>query len=588
MSASNSRRRSPGRALNELAAQKASYGGDSARSKLLLLRMLQRSALARPGQVVLLHEILVFLHAYPDDQYVYAQVRRMLEAFGRRADLRRHRKSLESSGIAGTDTVYPFAASTARWLAGRTGPSLTVEWNSGENTGALETRLPSLTLWAERSVFDEPPLEHRAWLDRLRGSETDASFLVRRSAARTGTDLLGDQLYDELNLTLRIAAGPRAPDRTRARFSGRPLVLQRGLLRTGRPDLRVDMRVPPRGIRPVSGPRAVELIDLSREAMVTRARDLYCFAAADPADVRIADCGDGLEFACMGVRVEQRLLLDAVYGFLTLRNGVPIGYALFGTLWHSAEVAYNVFETFRGAEAAWIYGRLLATVHAMFGVDTITVDPYQLGHHNDEGLESGAWWFYYKLGFRPRDPAVSALARREAERVRRRPGHRTGLPTLRGLVAANVFFSLGADRDDVMGSIETDAIALGVSDMVARRFGSDREGATVALADEAASALGVPDWRRLRGGPRLFWERWAPLVALLPVGNWTEAERFALRDIIIAKGGRRESDYVTLFDAHPRLGAALASLARGPGGSGARQYCDLARRRLASRRAVRR
>ena len=39
------------------------------------------------------------------------------------------------------------------------------------------------SLWGERPGFDEPPLEGRAWLDRLRGRETDAAFVIRRSEA---------------------------------------------------------------------------------------------------------------------------------------------------------------------------------------------------------------------------------------------------------------------------------------------------------------------------------------------------------------------------------------------------------------------
>src|SRR5260221_8761885 len=46
-----------------------------------------------------------------------------------------------------------------------------------------------------------------------------------------------------------------------------------------------------------------------------------------------------------------RSLLESVYGFLTLKNGVPMGYVLTSALYHSAEVAFNVFDTFRGAEA---------------------------------------------------------------------------------------------------------------------------------------------------------------------------------------------------------------------------------------------
>jgi len=296
--------------------------------------------------------------------------------------------------------------------------------------------------------------------------------------------------------------------------------------------------------------------------MVTRARDLYTFTAASLKDACLIAGGDGLEFFCVGVDPEQRLLLDAVYGILTVRNGVPIGYALFSALWRSSEVAYNVFESFRGGESAWVYGRLLAAIHAMFGADTFTIDPYQLGHHNDEGLESGAWWFYYKLGFRPRDPAIARLASSEAAKVAARKGYRTGPGTLRKLVSANLFLQLGPPRADVLGAIPTGSIGLAVTDYLSGRFGSDRERATAELAAEAAARLGVDGWRRWPAGERLFWERWAPLVALMPgLDGWSAAEKRDLAAVIRAKGGRREREFVARFDAHPRLCEAIAALA---------------------------
>ena len=81
-------------------------------------------------------------------------------------------------------------------------------------------------------------------------------------------------------------------------------------------------------------------------------RDLYAFKHADRHDVRLVDCGDGLQFAAIGVKPEFRLPLDSVYGFLTLKNGVPIGYVLSSSYFNSTEVAYNVSPPFRGAEAA--------------------------------------------------------------------------------------------------------------------------------------------------------------------------------------------------------------------------------------------
>jgi hypothetical protein len=297
--------------------------------------------------------------------------------------------------------------------------------------------------------------------------------------------------------------------------------------------------------------------------MVTHSRDLDAFMHADARDVRVFDCGGGLEFACMGVVPEQRLLLESVYGMLTLKNGVPIGYVLASAAFRSSEVAYNVFGAFRGAEAAHVYARALAVVQALFAGDTFTVYPYQLGHENDEGLKSGAWWFYQKLGFRPREASVLRLMRRELARLRARPAHRSSIATLQDLAAHNVYLSLGAARDDVIGIVPLAKVGAAVSAYVARRFGADRERASRTCADEAAASLGVRAWRRFPAGERLAFERWSPLVRCLAgVERWSTREKQALVGVMRAKGGRRESDFVRRFDAHRRLRRALSALVR--------------------------
>ena len=147
------------------------------------------------------------------------------------------------------------------------------------------------------------------------------------------------------------------------------------------------------------------------------------------------------------------MLLESVYGMLTLKNGVPIGYVLVSALFGSSEIAYNVFETFRGGESGHVYGAVLATAHHLFGSDTFTIYPYQLGDDNDEALQSGAWWFYQKVGFRPRDAAALRLMRREQAAMAKRPRHRSTIPTLRRLARANLYYDMGQPRDDVIGEL---------------------------------------------------------------------------------------------------------------------------------------
>ena len=279
--------------------------------------------------------------------------------------------------------------------------------------------------------------------------------------------------------------------------------------------------------------------------------------------MRLVDYPDGLTFACIGVRPERRLLLESVYGFLTLKNGIPIGYVLISALFNSAELAYNVFETFRRAESARVYGAVLSMAHHLFGADCFGIDPYQLGQDNEEGLRSGAWWFYYKLGFRPRDPGVRRLARAETARMKRDPRHRSSLATMRELVGAPLFWRVGRERDDVLGRFPLGRVGLAVTRYLSRRFGGRRREGLATCAAEAAGLLGLRSMRGLSIGEREAWERAAPLVLCLPgIAGWTATERRELARVVRAKGGRRESDYVALADRHRKLRAALVELGR--------------------------
>jgi hypothetical protein len=418
---------------------------------------------------------------------------------------------------------------------------------------------------AEVPAIDECAYSSREWLARLKGAEeTDAAFLIRRFQALVRDEHLRERLYDEVDPRLRLRASPDAPSRTAARYAASTVAFQERPLQRERPDLREELKRPPIAIRAVSEDEGRRLIELAQDAMLTRQRDLDVFAYGDPRDVRLVDCGDGLEFACIGAVPDRRLLLESVYGYLTLKNGVPIGYVLTSALLGSSEIAYNVFDTFRGGEAARIYGRVLATTRALFGSAAFTVYPYQLGGDgNDEGLKSGAFWFYRKLGFEPRDPEARALAERELRQMHRDPGHRSDLATLRKLAAQNVYWQPGRRfREDVMGLVDLPNVGLHASRYVSARFGSARERALRVCASEAAALLGMTP-AKLPEDERRSLERWAPLVLILPgIEHWSAAERRALADVVRAKASLRESDFVGLFDKHLPLRRAILTLSR--------------------------
>ncbi len=533
------------------------YGGELGGLKRERLERLERRSLNRADEVRRLHECLCFLRAYPDDRPTLALVERMLAGFARRPDLRRHRERLAGTGIAGTPIDFRFYWRMARFLVERWPERIRIDWPELEQE-RLGEMLPLLAAYGETPAFDEHERSPEEWLRRMRGpNETDAGCLVRLFGGIEASDFWRERLFEEIDTPFRLEAGPTTPSRTRARFERSPVVFRTAPLARKRPDLQHEIDRRPLRLRTLDLDDGQRIVDLAREALVTRSRDLDVFANADARDVRIVECGSGLELACIGVLPERRLLLEAVYGMLMLQNGVPIGYSLASALFGSSEIAFNVFDTFRGAEAGQVFARVLATVRWLFGSDAFCIDPFQLGHANAEGLGSGAWWFYYKLGFRPQDARVQRIVRAELRKMRVNPRHRSSASTLRRLVVAEMYWYAGKPRADVLGRLSPGAVGDRVTALLARIAGGDRRKGLRVCVREAQARLGARA-PRLRSAERMAWDRFSPLVYLLPdVERWTYAERRDLVRLIRAKGGRRESDYVRLFDGHARFRAAV-------------------------------
>lgn len=551
-------------ALKKLEKLKATYGGHAARRKLEMLQVLGESSLSRAKEVFRLHEALCFLRAYPDSSEVLMEVERLLGGFAARRGLRRNRGELANTGIAGTETYYAFFWVTACWLARRWPDRISVDWRNFDRKKELADILHLLVHFSETTALDHLDFSPREWINRLKGpTETDAYFLIRRFEALPGDSFGRETLHDRLVIPFKLSPSADTPSRTHARYPGSPITFQTQPLSEARPTLRREIRRCPIRVRSVSPREARRLVDLAREAMVTRSRDLDAFEYAYEEDVRLVSCDRGIQFVCLGVTPERRLLLDAVYSFLTLKNGVPIGYVLASSLFRSSEVAFNMFETFRGAESSLIYSRALAMVRYLFGSVTFAVPPYQLGYNNPEALQSGAWWFYYKLGFRSRDPEVRRLLRAELKHMKRRPRHRTDIATLNNLSSENMYLYLGKQREDIMGEISFGDLGLLISRTLADRFGADRETAVKTYSGEAARRLGLRSRRGFSAGERLAWERWSPLVMAMPgIEKWRPGDRQALVRVVRAKGGKRESDFVRLFNRHRRLQKAILGLLR--------------------------
>jgi hypothetical protein len=534
---------------------------DARETKWHALTALAERPISDGALLLRFHEALCFVRAYPDDARLLARVEDALAKFGRRVAALGESESsdpadaLAETGVASTVVSCPLSLPILRWLVARFPDSVEIDWDDADNDGRLGRVLPALVPIMDEDALVEAGVRYRDWLGAAKAGrdESDLAWILREvDRARLGARIRPDF---ELGVTWRL--GETLASRTLARVGRVRVFFQRRALARARGPLRSKLPGPPIPVRLVSRAEAVEFIDAGRAALTVRHREVHAFNFASPDDVVVAECGRGTRIAWLGVRPAHRLPLRAHYGYLLLKNGVPLGYGDTSLLFDWAEVAFNVFETFRRGESASSFLTLLRFLHQHLGVRAFHLSPYQIGDGNDEALDSGAFWFYDKLGFRPKADAPRRLAAEERRRLAREVGARSSRDTLARLCLSGMFAGVDSRTDRVVAAFEAVRIGLGAA-REAARTGSTR------LTTMVAGWLEARKWRRWPPPERAAFERLAPFLALIPdLPRWSARERQALVDLVRAKGGTREIEYVQRLQAHRRLRTRLLELGGG-------------------------
>src|SRR5262249_30536112 len=161
--------------------------------------------------------------------------------------------------------------------------------------------------------------------------------------------------------------------------------------------------------------------------------------------------------------------------------------------------------------------------------------PYQLGFENEEAIDSGAFWFYRKLGFRPTDADVARLVAREEERLAADPGYRTPRRILRRLVTHNLLYEVPGTPSGDWDRFHVRHLRLAVNRRMARRYGGSAAAIRAAAVRRVARALGIRPRALSRPAFRAF-ESFALVLDELPdLRRWSRAERRAVIGVVRAK-----------------------------------------------------
>lgn len=554
--------------LDELDEAKRGFGIDDGARVEKLLASVAKQEFQDVESLIRFHEALLFICAHPQSRKALQPAEAALSSLARRVEkLRSSGEDLtpfdyiEYSGIAGTVLHGAYSYGIARWLVEKHRAAVEVDWERLEKKERLGLILPRIIpLLAEDSLV-EANIPYRDWICAAKNRRTSDLEWIIESFEQSGlSEKEKSTLYDSLELWIRWKMGRAQASRTMNKRKPRKIFYHtKPLIRRNEVSLAKEINSP-LPIHKLSHDEGKAILDMCRDTTCVRYRELYGIAYGDPSTVVGVDVGRGVEIFLWGLPPERRLPLRAYHAGFTLKNGVPINYIEGISIFERMELGFNTFYTYRDGETAWVYSQALRFLHQMVGVTCFSIDPYQIGFNNDEALESGAFWFYSKLGFRPTIAELARLVEAEEKKIAANREYRTPMRALKTLSKGHVIYELPGTKTGDWDKFRIRNLGLAVQHRAAKEFNGHLEAIRASSVKEVTRALAVR-LDSLNEIARQAFDNLALVLALIPdLVHWTSEEKRKLIQIIRAKTGRDETRYARGLQRHKQLRDAIIKL----------------------------
>lgn len=570
MAERESRGTSAGELIDSLYDLNHSFSPEASKQKLEIIGELSRRSLRDPRALIRYHDILCFMQAYPDNAVLLEMVDMELRKFDGRIEFFRQTNGpdddrLDDTGIVNTVIRYPYSFPMAHWLMDSFGQDVEIDWEdySSKEEDPLSGLLNIFAMYSENDGVDDEELTTEEWIGEARGhGRTSLQWLLDRFDSMDASPAVKQHIFDGAEIGLRWFLGRSRAAHTLARESPGRIFYQRSDMKKARIDLRKSARKTRPDLRLLSARKGTFVRGRLIGALLSRHRELYPATYANPSEVYVTSPGRGLRIFILGMRPDDRMPLETNYSALLVKNGVPIGYGIAVLFFDRCEIAINVFDTFRSGEASVIFDHFLRVFYHHFGGRAFIMRRWQVGHENEEGLQSGSFWFYYKLGFRPMDAEVEGLAREEMKRIRRDRSYRSDLRTLKKLAVSDLLVDLRPGPRSKFEELSVSDIGIALTRNIAANFAGNGKKADEVSKRNVRKALGNTGLSRWTPSEMLQFDRWCPIVGMIAdLADWKKKEKRDLLRVIKSRGAIRERRYVGLLQRHERLREALVYVA---------------------------
>jgi hypothetical protein len=480
------------------------YGRKFSKEKLKLISAINREELKSKKALQSWYDVMLFLLAYPDSPSVYRASSQALQHLQGYVRSHEHLKDrLFNSGVTNTNLCAAFGFEIVKWLRENHPNDIwlsSFEADSGQIQSILSVVMPKV----ESEILQDANSDWKSWLKGTLKKGED--ILDRLIAIFDETDIrpeVKDELWNAIgiNVELNFPTHLSLPQSLFTPHYHRSLIRKN---RTRSSDLKFKKIS-------LTELEARQIIECGRMILVRHLREIDPISFTSPPLVSYYLLPRGLTIALTGMVPERRHPIDSYMGYIVFKNGLPVAYAGSWILFDSGRIGLNVFPSYRGGESQYIFEQVLKLHQKVYRLRRFSVDPYQLGKHNDDGIRSGAFWVYYHAGFRPIRKDQRQLADAEAFQIKSAKNYRTPPSVLTKLADSRMELLL----ESRSARFDATDLSLAYARILQKRFNGNRK-----LADN-----------------RSFYE----LARLLQIKNYHENKiQFILKNWCVLLGNKLE------------------------------------------------
>lgn len=526
---------------NRLYKLRLKFGKGPSRSRRSILLKLAEKIHFNCDELLVLHDILLFSRAYPDNKETLALSESLLKKIT--SSIKENEQQLQNSGILNSYRHDSFSFDLLKWLV-EEGVPILLDWEDGSLGGEFDEFLQQCIFKTEGDSVLSEESSIKDIVELARGKSSELKWLLDRIEELELSPFVLDRVFGSLNLWVRWKLTKDFHSTTLTRFPKRKIFYQADQLINC--DVRTYCKKPLPLPRKLSKSEFHSLHSTARAALAVRGRETDPVIYTSSNGITFFELDRGIDIALFELTSERRLPIESYIGFVAARNQVPIAYGGAWILGYRGEIGINIFDAFRGGESSLLFAELLRVYHQHYGVRTFLVHPSQFGGDNEEALKSGAFWFYYRLGFRPDNKNLCTLALRELEEREMNTSYRSSIRILKRLSKARLVLGLDEGSSRLDSELEVQKIGTLLVRIIGRDFSGDRKKAR----SEALKRLSAPN----SIDNDIF------LLSLLisNISSWSKAEIAELINVFQKKVGSSEREYVKAFQKHTRLRKALS------------------------------